>query len=551
MATKQELLIEANNRGLLTGNSKTAFDEAVNRGLILIEGGQDVSNGDISGIPLDTVRDDVSRGLEPPEEQKGFIERVQEDLTSRRAEFTDIIEGRLEGGQGVAETALQIVGKGIAGPIFDIVGEGLVSAFRALPDAIEQPLRDSATEILESEIGQMGLRRLQEGQESYDAFAEENPRAARNIESVVNTALAFAPIGQGVGAGAAASGRQTFVGKVGEAIKTRGAQQTQQQKTQFLQDLVTPKQTAKVRAEQVGRTTEEGILATKQVTPSAQEARIIDEVAKVPGVESGKTLQGNFNAIQSANRQEAEFLEESLKQNEIIFPRKEFKAELRRATDRLKESPLIVGDAAKSADRIIKKMDQILLKNKSTGSGLLKARKELDAFVKSQKGDKAFDPNLENALSIAVREIRQTTNNFLAKRAKNTPVEESLNKQSALFRAMDNIAPKAADEAGNAIARTIQNIESAIPLKGKLTADLALIGISASAIAAALANPVLIGTAITGALAVKGARSAAAKRVIGEMVKQVDKAIVNSPQIASELRANRAALLELIEEREE
>ena len=34
MATKQELLIEANRRGLLTGEKKQAFDLAVSRGLI-------------------------------------------------------------------------------------------------------------------------------------------------------------------------------------------------------------------------------------------------------------------------------------------------------------------------------------------------------------------------------------------------------------------------------------------------------------------------------------------------------------------------------------
>lgn len=489
--------------------------------------------------------------LTPPTDQEApqdsFIERVQGDLESRRTEFIDVIEGALEGDQGIAETALQIVGKGIAGPIFDVVGEGLVSAFRALPDSIEQPLRDTATDILESEIGQMGLRRLQEGQEAYNAFAEENPRAARNIESVVNTALAFAPIGQSVGAGVAGSGRKTFVSKVGEAVKARGTQQTQQKQSQFLQDLITPKQTAKVRAEQVSRTTEGGILKIKQVTPSAQEARVIAAVAKIPEVSSSKTLQGNFNAIQTANRNEAEFLKQALKENEIIFPRREFKAELKRATDRLKSNPLIVGDASKTAEKLITQMNKIVASNKSTGSGLLQARKEIDSFIRSQKGDKVFDPTLENALSIAVREIRQSTNDFLAKKAASVPVKESLSKQSNLFRAMDNIAPKAAEEAGTMISRTVQKLEGAVPLKGRLAADLALIGISGGAIATALTNPVLIGTAITGALAVKGARSAAAKRVIGEMIKQVDKAIVNSPRIAAELRADRAALLELIE----
>lgn len=504
--------------------------------------------------PTEEELEEIFANLNPAkpteEREDGFIERVNEGLDERREEFGEIIEARASGEQGVLETALQITGKGIIGPIFDVVGEGLVSAFRALPDSIEQPLREEASTLLDSEIGQMGLRALQEGGESYSAFAEENPRAARNIESVVNTALAFMPVGSSVGAGEKTT-RTSFVTKIGEAIKAKGVAQNAQKKLDFVQDLILPKQTAKARADQVARTTEEGVLNTKKVQPSIAESKMIDEVSKIEGVASNKSLQANFNVIQQANRAEAEALKKMLAKNDVIFPRKEFKAAIKAVRENLKNNPLIVGDAAKTADKIIKKFDQILLQNKSTGSGLLQARKQLDDFVRSQKGDKAFDPSMENALSIAVREIRQTTNDFLATKAKDVPVKESLAKQSSLFRAMDNIAPKAADEAGNAISRAIQKLESKIPLKGQLASDLALIGLGGSSIAAIITNPALVGTALLGAASLKGAKSAGAKKFVGNLINRIDKAIVNSPQIAAELRVDRAALVELLESLQE
>ena len=106
---------------------------------------------------------------------------------------------------------------------------------------------------------------------------------------------------------------------------------------------------------------------------------------------------------------------------------------------RLADNPLIVGDSAKAAERIVVKMKQIARSKKSTGSGLLAARKELDAQMRSLKGQKVFDPTLENAMSTALKEIRQTVNGFLARKATQVKVQESLRLQSNLLRAMDNI----------------------------------------------------------------------------------------------------------------
>lgn len=479
----------------------------------------------------------------PDEPQQGFVERVQEGLETRRDEFGEIIEARLQGDQGVLETALQIVGKGIAGPIFDVVGEGLVSAFRALPDELEQPLRDKASEIMQSEIGQMGLRKLQEGQEAFDQFKTESPRAARNIESIVNTALLFAPA-----FGKKAPGEQGIAGRLAEKVKDKATAQVAAKETKALQEFVSPKQTAAVRTEQARRTTIEG--TEKIIQPSIAEARMIEVVRTIPEVKTAKTVQGKLNAVKEAGKQEAIKLKSALSKEKIIFTKREVLDKLTNATRTLKENPLLVGDASKTAEKIMNKARQLIAKNKGTPSGLLQARKELDAWVKQQKGSSVFDAAKDNAVTIAVKEIRTTMNDFLASKATSTGVKESLSRQSTLFGVMDNVAPKAADEAATRLGRLAQNVENFVKIPTKLAGTLAAMSaLFASAIVAPGAVAGVVGAGIAGAGAKKAITSATAKKALSELLKLSDKAIIaakNSPQTLLQLRADRAALLEIL-----
>lgn len=496
-----------------------------------------------------------------PEESPGFIERVRADLAERGRMLDEIQAAEEAGEQPLSESLLQVAGKVMAGSVLDVIGEGVVSAIGGLsaitPDEIEDPIVQGAvrlgTAFLETDLGKEGLEAAEKGFAAYNEFSAENPRAARNIESVVDIGLLLAPI-KGK---PKVKAQPTFADKLATRVTAAGEAQTLRQKSAFVDDLVRPQQTKKVREAEILRSTEEGALATRTTELSTAERAMADEVGKIAEVGSDKTLLGNLNAIQTANRAEANSLVNLLAKNPVIIPKREFGTALDQAVIRLRENPALVGDAAKTATSVVEKMKKLVAANPGTASGLLQARKELDAFIGSQR-PKVFDPATESALSIAVREVRQTTNDFIDSKATSVDVKNSLQKQSNLFRAVENIGPKAADEAGNSILRLFQRVARATDLgtsfSQKIALGLGLVGGgTALAFNASSVAPFLVGAAIpAGALfgAGKLAASATTKKAIGSLLRQADKAIrtTKDEALLAQLRADRGTVAEIFKQ---
>ena len=153
-------------------------------------------------------------------------------------------------------------------------------------------------------------------------------------------------------------------------------------------------------------------------------------------------------------------------------------------------------------------------------------------------------------MSTALREIRQTTNDFIAEKAQNVGVKDSLKKQSVLLKAMDNIGPKAADEAGNVILRSWQNVQRVLPFRGAFNQSMAALfgigGLGASAIFAPFFTKLLlggVGTYATGRFLV----GPDIKLGLGRLIREMDHAISKTanPKMAKQLRLDKAALIEL------
>lgn len=514
------------------------------------------------GFVLDApagVEQPVAQGVNQPQEGPGFTERVSADFEQRGRELEEIKRATDSGEQTLAEGVFQVIGKVGAGSVLDVLGEGAVSAIEGLsaitPDIIEDPLIETATKLthdfLNTDIGKAGLKAAQKGFAEWSNFAKENPRAARNIESVVDIGLLAAP----VKGRAKIKSKPTLAGIAGEKMASRGAAQTARQKADFIDDLVLPKSTAAVRTEQVARTTEEGALKTKTTGLSDVEKRMADEVSKIPDVGSEKTIQGNYTVISQEVLKEAKALKAELRTNDVPIPRREFSAELDRVTARLEQNPILVGDASKSAVKVVEQMKRLVDKNPGTASGLLQARKELDAWIKTQK-PKVFDPKTDSSLSIAVREIRQSTNDFIDARATNVAVKDSLRKQSTLLSAMENIAPKAADEAGNSMLRAWQNANKVLGLRGvfnqTMAAAFGLGGLGASAVFAPMFTKLAIGGVVTFA-AGKVIMSSTVKKGLSKLLNATDKAIrkTKDKALLSQLRLDRGAIFELMKQARE
>lgn len=489
------------------------------------------------------------------DEKLGFLQRFGNDIQKRVDMLAEIQLATERGEQSTAEGILQVAGKLGAGAIMDFIGEGVNSILEFTPESIKSGASGAAAEFLNTDIGKAGLKAASDGVRNWEYFRLNNPRAARNIESVVDIGLLATPPARGA--------KPTMVGPPAPGMlqrtaqNIRGAAQSQEatRMTDFVQDLIRPKRTAAVKVDEVARTTEQGILRNKEVALSQAEQRIAQVVEQVPGVSPNNTLQGNYNAISSELSTEAQSLLGILQQSTAQISKREVDGSLNLAKMRLAQSPVLVGDAAKTSERLIEEAKRIVAENPPTSAGLLQARQQFDRFVQSQRGEKVFDPTLENAMSMAVREVRQTLNALIDAKNPTAGVRDSLAKQSTLYRALDNIAPKAADEYSNAALRAWQNAMRILPLRGEFNQVMATAAGMGGLGAAATFAPMFTSLAM-GSLGVYAAGrmilSPTAKKATAKLIEQVDEALklATDADMIRQLRADRALLLEMTEEQE-
>lgn len=227
----------------------------------------------------------------------------------------------------------------------------------------------------------------------------------------------------------------------------------------FIKDLVTPKMSTKdmTSAIKTGKVSESsGLLGERDVTGAVPKFDAIQEsVKKVPGLSNKNTLLENNNAIHDEIGKVAENLKTQLSKEKTFFSPNEFKGFMDSVKTSLSENPMITGDAEATGQKIINKFNSLIKEKGYTPSGLLEARKNLDRWMSSQKGSSVFDPKTENAVSIALRAIRQGGNDFIASKAPNTAVKDLLSHQSNLYNAIENIAPKAGKEGLNGLQRWV------------------------------------------------------------------------------------------------
>lgn len=135
--------------------------------------------------------------------QEGFFSRLGGDLKKRGQSLAETWKQTGEGKINPLETGIQTVGT-FAGGIGDVVGQSLVSAGRKaasyIPESIKEPVKNVGQKALQSPVGQAGLDVLKKGVDSYTEWAQNNPRAAKDLESIVNIASLF-PVGKGAQAG--------------------------------------------------------------------------------------------------------------------------------------------------------------------------------------------------------------------------------------------------------------------------------------------------------------------------------------------------------------
>jgi hypothetical protein len=506
-----------------------------------------------------------------------FQQRVGEDWQRRGDMFEDIKEATLSGDQSYLEGVAQTIGKVGAGAAFDFIGEGLVSAGRGLstatPDVIEAPITDAAVgaahAFLETDIGQAGLQSIIGGAEKWTAFKEENPRIARNIEAVVNVGLLLTPVkGKPKAPIPSTPVKPTNKGwipdldRAGGRLIESGETKAATQRSTYIDDLILPEATKPVREARVPRTAQRGpILQEKIYTLSPAEKAIAAEVKRVPTVSPKKTYLDNHKALDTAVSHKNSTLASLIDEHDAsmsIFSL--IRRGLGPAMRTLKESPLMVGDAGAQAQRILQNLWNLIgketgirrlnLGSKVNASQLLKVRKELDAWARSQKAD-VFDPASLNSISFAMKEIREGLNNSISYAVPNVAVKQTLREQHHLLNGMNNILSKAANQANTRFHELWRSLLHKMPIRSQMTQLIALGTGMGGLGAAAIGGPWVRAAAIGGAAAWAGRMvftSPNLRIMAGEMLKGVNKLLktTKDSRVLMELRADKALLLEVL-----
>jgi hypothetical protein len=375
------------------------------------------------------------QGVNVPAPDQGVISRLGEDLSGRARTAAEALT-QASTGQINPLRGLLRVGGAAAGGVGDIVGAGLSAI---TPDFIEKPVTEAVGGIVRA-----GME-TPPGQAAVRAYEGLDPEIRKDIEAGVNIA-SLVPTVKGVSlAGKAAKGA---VPAATRAIATTGGLAGDAARKALVREaleIVSPKQTARVGKAAIkgGRVTPGGFFSTPDVAPDARTMRAAEAAAGI--VRKNRTGIENANAVRAEITSMAQKLEKDISTLEVvpIVQRGELDNLMARALKEIGENPTMVGNAEKSAERILNKFREFLPPGDVTAFDLLKARKKLDKWIEGlEGGSKVFDPSYENAKTIALRSIRQGANDLVAEKAPSVAVKESLARQSALFDALENIAAK-------------------------------------------------------------------------------------------------------------
>lgn len=464
------------------------------------------------------------------EKKVGFFGKVAQSWRKRTENVSGAYARQFTGQQTPFETGVQLLGQ-TAGGALDTIGAGITSALgvagrgvsAVTPDFIEDPIKQGAGALARSEPVQMGLEKLAEGVDAYQAWAQENPRAAANTESVANTAFA-ALVAKNLVARQATQGA-TVLGKTGESIKAKGTEQVRNVNMSEAMRLVQPELTKKVRVDEAGRLIEGGFLKSRTLAPTKAETAMAKVVAEVPGFSSKNTALKNYALVNTHTTGMAKQLESQLGALKITFPMKEHTAFIKKdMKDRLSNAVFMKNkDVAKEVDGMINMYLKIAAQHANTPKGVLEARKAFDVAIKKWKGPAALEQTdrATNVLKEVSREVRQSANTFLANKAGSIPVKESLKHQSTLYRAMDEIGKKVGAEAMSTLERSTAALVNVLTVRGRLNQTAALLTGMGGLGAAALAGPYVsagIGSVVLGASGIKMLVSPSAKIQFGNFL---------------------------------
>jgi hypothetical protein len=445
------------------------------------------------------------RVVQEPQQMSQFDER--------KKQFSDI--GAQQGIHPLSKIYQQ--GSVFGGAVGDVLGNAASTAMKPIDFALNAAVPDEAN--LFKMMGKVAAEKtapIAQGiSEVYGNFKSQHPEAAGNIEA---TGRYLNLVPGAVGYKQSAKGLELG----GEALEKSGKNSAQKMKSNFVQDLLTPKETPTVRSSLFAKSKEKGLLKSRVVEPTPFDLEMIDTVASLP-VSKNKSLMKNYEIITKANTDEAQRLSSYLAQNDVPIKDSILLKGINDVQARMAESPFLVGDGEKAVGRVLDGALKALNKQPRTASGLLQARKDFDTWVRKEKGTDFYGSDRESAINMATKEVRRAINNALDQSIPEAGVKESLRKQFLLYEAMDAIESKGGEEAKNMLSRMAQKAAEGMP--GKTVAAKAAIGggMAAAGLGVGAISPVFLGGGLAAYTGTKALMSPMTRKITGNVVKGTGK----------------------------
>jgi hypothetical protein len=508
--------------------------------------------------PWDYYKDSEEVANETP----NFFKRVYEDFKERGTKLNKLEKQLLTGERPPLEAAINIANQGVAGPLIDVIGEGLQSAFNGansaikmlapnLGDAVSTKIKQGFEHMVNTDVGQAGLKALNTSEATWKDFAAKNPRTAELLGSMFNIATVFSPASK-------AKAPPSLLGERAQALDKLAGKQIEESRRTFVTRLIQEKETPTIAKEHARRKVSVGEEEFKiynpvsyfqryEVIPSKKEKEIADLVMKIPAVSKARSVQGNYNAVYEANIKEAQDLERTLAgmTTTRIDPVVAGSRIQTAMTDLIKSNPTIVGEPALAAKAklVADKAAAFIKDNPDNPLGMLKARQALDHWAELNKPN-VFDKT-QDAFTVSLRTARTEMNDMIPMSV------DSRRKQNLMYEAQDVLDSKAAIDANTRIGRTLQNVFRVLPLRERALSIMALIGGTSILGAAHTMAPYLttgLGVALVVPAAGKMIMSSQAKQGASLLIKLTDEAILKSKNdlMVAQLRKDRIALVELL-----
>jgi hypothetical protein len=458
-----------------------------------------------------------------------------------------------------AALAMGLSKRGLAGTGLELVGLGAklgaMTASEFVPDSVEKTVVDNlstvGTAIAENPYMQSGIKSAEYGFDAYMTWKNDNPRAGRAMESVFNVAEMFAPPLTRKPISTEKSTLRTLADEqYGRAIELETGK-----RRDFLNTVITPvpstandlKRAERMELDEKGR---------KRYINEPDEEEMVNVLSGIDDIKQGEAFTSMKTTIENEVEITHNALNKRLGKSKVTFNKPELVAKLKKITEqKLKENPVLTGDANAVASKIFNKALRLLAEADNTPVGVMNVRRELDAWSKKQ-GKKSYDGN-ENAWTVANRSIRDFLNDTVAEAVPETEVLEKLRRQHLLLRAKDRILPKVRDEYVTKLGRQLQNFMKATDTKVSETVlgRVGTVSVAASVLGGATflnMLPALTGLAAVGTLgyvAYRGSVSPSIRRTLSQGLREIDNVLAKKSlgnEMRKALQADRVVFVELM-----